>query len=246
LYKAGRNRSGNGKRAPQSTQNGAASKADSRREAILGALRRCVVEKGYASTSLNDLAKEAGMSPSHLLYYYPGKEAALEDLYREISARMLSDVAAHGEEPPEEQCHALADYLFAGHGLPRSEQGVFMELITQALHNPKIEEIRDQYTVAMLAHLENIFGRCPRLPGLSSEDAAVLASSVWMGLVTVACFHKPLNPSRTRRLFRQALLHIAGLDQTAAQRSNDATDSTPSLRRRMPTRKARNQRHPAP
>jgi len=57
--------------------NGSAARA---RVAIVDALKRCMVAQGYADTSLSDLARTAGISVSHFLYYYPSKDAVLIDL----------------------------------------------------------------------------------------------------------------------------------------------------------------------
>ena len=53
-------------------------RSDKRRSRILRALHDCVIEKGYAKTTLADVARVAGMSSSHLLYYFRGKDAILE------------------------------------------------------------------------------------------------------------------------------------------------------------------------
>ena len=49
---------------------------------ILDALHDCVIKKGYAKTTLADIADTAGMYPSHLLYYYNGKEAVLHHFFQ--------------------------------------------------------------------------------------------------------------------------------------------------------------------
>lgn len=59
-----------------------------RREAIVEALRVSMVKKGYAKTSLVDIAKTAELSPSHVLYYFRDKEAVLDELCDQILKRL--------------------------------------------------------------------------------------------------------------------------------------------------------------
>jgi AcrR family transcriptional regulator len=43
-----------------------------RRGKILQALHRCISKRGFSRSSLTDIAIEAGMSPSHIRYYFEG------------------------------------------------------------------------------------------------------------------------------------------------------------------------------
>jgi AcrR family transcriptional regulator len=95
--------------------------ASNRRAAIVSALRRCMLEKGYAETSLTDLAKAANMSVSHLIYYYPSKEAALLDLSRQLNEQVLFDVGSHRDEPPQDQIRVLVDNVFVRGAISRDE-----------------------------------------------------------------------------------------------------------------------------
>jgi AcrR family transcriptional regulator len=63
-------------------------KARDRRGKIVTALYRCMAKKGYAATTLCDIAEEASMTSSHLLYYYPGKEAILEEFFKSVTKRI--------------------------------------------------------------------------------------------------------------------------------------------------------------
>src|SRR5687768_14144321 len=64
-----------------------------RRGAIRYALFECIRDKGYAATSLGDVASAAGLSPSHVLYYYANKDAVLEDLFAVATKNMREDLA---------------------------------------------------------------------------------------------------------------------------------------------------------
>lgn len=72
-------------------------------QAITGAARREFAEKGYAATSIRDIAAAAGMSLSALYHYYPGKQDLLYALLDEDSTAYFTaceqELAAAGDDP---------------------------------------------------------------------------------------------------------------------------------------------------
>ena len=48
-----------------------------------------MLDKGFSGTSLTDLAKRAGMSVSHFLYYFPDKETVLAELARRFEVVII-------------------------------------------------------------------------------------------------------------------------------------------------------------
>ena len=58
---------------------------DRRRQQIMIAARRVVLEKGYGHATMEDIAKEAELSAGTLYLYFKGKE----ELYASLSVRIL-------------------------------------------------------------------------------------------------------------------------------------------------------------
>jgi TetR/AcrR family transcriptional regulator, cholesterol catabolism regulator len=63
---------------------------DTRRDAILDAAARLFMERGYAATSVRDLAREAGISQATLYYYIKSKGDALIALHNAFHDELLS------------------------------------------------------------------------------------------------------------------------------------------------------------
>src|SRR5262249_19910228 len=168
-------------------------------------------KKGYANTSLTDIAKKAQISPSHLVYYFRTKEAILLELYRALFSALLSGITTHKEQPSVEQCDRFASYAFLEHVMPLSDRSIVLELIGLAVHNPRLRRSTFDYAEKMLAYLRDLFANTPRAFDLSPEDAALLATSIWSGLLTNSYYHKEFDRSRARELFRRHLLMLAGL-----------------------------------
>ena len=62
------------------------SRGGKRRQRILNAFHDCIIRQGYGKTTLRDVAGEAGMTASHLLYYFSGKDAILDFEWCELGA----------------------------------------------------------------------------------------------------------------------------------------------------------------
>lgn len=212
------------KRRSRTVQKGAnlaheseAAKLKDRRKAIVAALRRCMLTKGYAETRLTDLARAAGISVSHYLYYFASKEAALKEVCDEIVDQTLAEVTASRGEPPEERIHVLVDHVFVRSIFSqRSELGVILELVALSMHRSAIREKLNYYNREMMAYLTDLFEQVPRQPGVSARDAAEIAAAIWMGLLTNSQYDGTLDDSRARRLFRRSLFDLANIRHSGA------------------------------
>ena len=189
-------------------------KAAERRARILDALRRCILRQGYAATSFNELAQEAGMSPSHVFYYFQGKDAVLQELYRDLAQRLLANVSLLQGQPPEQQFQTMSDYAFAGEVFSHDERLVFTELIGQSLHNPSVRELRDGLATAVVEYLTNTLESCKRAQGLSAENAGLAASALGIGLIVFCCCDL-LPPDHARVLLHEGLRRIGGFERQA-------------------------------
>jgi AcrR family transcriptional regulator len=189
-----------------------------RRRAIVRALHDLILAKGYAETSLSDLAETVGMSVSHLLYYFDSKEAVLEELCRKVNARFLAGISASGDDSPERRLEALVDQIFTGRGRPRQEYQLTAEMVALSVNRPKIRKLISEFNDEWSATLTAWFQQISRPSGISAEDAAVRTRAVLSGLVNNAQFDARLGVRRVHRLFRLALLDILGI-KTLRQQS---------------------------
>jgi AcrR family transcriptional regulator len=174
-----------------------------------------MMEKGYAEISLTELAQVAGMSVSHLLYYFVSKEAALAELCSNVIEGILGHITSHKDDPPEERIHILVDHLFLHGIVPREELGIVLELIALSIHKPQIRKKLREYNEAMMAYLVDLFEKVPRQRGVSARDSADIAAAVWMGFFTNSGYDELISNSRARQLFRRSLLGLANIRDSA-------------------------------
>jgi AcrR family transcriptional regulator len=180
-------------------------KSAERRADIIDALRRSMIENGYAQTSLADIAAAAGMSASHLLYYFPSKEAVLEELCEQILNGLYQTVTVSRNESPEERIHLLVSNVFIA---ARSEFAIAVELTALSMHRPVIRAKLSKYNRDMREYLVDIFSQLPRQPGLSPEDASEIAAGLWEGLFMNSHYEPELDEGRARSLFRRTLFAL--------------------------------------
>jgi len=183
-----------------------------RRGIIVNTLRYLIQEKGYADVTITDLAKRSGMSVSHFLYYFPSREAVLEELCQQMLTSFFLHVNSHRDDAPEHRMEHLVRLIFTKGTFPRSEFGFMVEILALSMHHPRVRKLLDEYTVWMNDYLLDLFRHVPRAPGLSAEDAATIAAAIWGGLLHNALFDKNLKDDRARALFRQMLFSLAGMN----------------------------------
>lgn len=102
---------------------------DDRRETILQAGLRVFGSQTYEATSVEDLAREAGMSAGLLYHYFPGKHALFTAAYDYLAERFIAAFEPKpGQEPWGLIDHALNAYLAYAQRYP----GVVLMLLRPA------------------------------------------------------------------------------------------------------------------
>ena len=179
-----------------------------RRRDVFRALHDCVLEQGYARTTLADIARGAGMTPSHLLYYFPGKDAILEQYFADVSRRIRERIEGFRTESPERQIALLADLFFSGRKVPKSEIGFMLECFGVAVHDPDLNREKAELDRFCKDYLR---GLVESLPGgaARARDAAEVAYALLVGLRTAEFFDGRLSPEHARRLFHAGVSSFA-------------------------------------
>jgi len=193
--------------------------ARDRRGKIVTALYRCMAKKGYAATTLCDIAEEAGMTSSHLLYYYPGKEAILEAFFKAVTKRIEKEIASLKDCEPAEQIEAIADLFLSAHGMRKVDQGVMLDLYAQAVQNKAMRRVKVAHDRRIKDMFVDLFAQLTPSLETTPEDAALMAYAALFGLRANSFYDPQLSPSQANRLFKQALLRIAGLKPQPRARS---------------------------
>jgi AcrR family transcriptional regulator len=208
-----------------------------RRSRIIRAVCRLIETKSALSTSLSDIAREAKMTVSHLVYYFRNKEALLDEVFNSFSASLLSQIALDWSEgsSPEERCQLLVDNLFLETIEPRLGSAIIFEMIAYAVHSPVCRLTQQKHSEKFASYLREFFDRTPRIGEFSSEESAAILCSLWIGILVFSFFHRPMTRKSARELFRRVMLHFAGIARPPENRTSRRSNRVkPSPSRKRP------------
>lgn len=170
------------------------------RRHIMQALHRCIRRNGYAFTSLRDLAEEAGMSASHVRYYFESKDAVLEHYLEHLIEGLRNDINEIALLPVEERVAAIADRFF-GEGVTRDRISVLFEIFGTAIHNKRLHRLKVAYDAQLLDIIQRTLADARGVASKVVEDDAVTLYALLVGLCTNLLFGKKQALASGRRLF---------------------------------------------
>jgi AcrR family transcriptional regulator len=153
-----------------------------RKLAIVQALHRCVREQGYARTSLTDIALGAKMSPSHIRYYFDGKEAILKFYFEMLCRDLLAEIDRIPFETPAQWLKDFGRFYYGNPRISQAGLSVIVEIFGVAMHDSEMRAIKTGFDDAMRATLCRFFERAGCADGLTPLTAAELARAMDIGL----------------------------------------------------------------
>ncbi|GLS18638.1 hypothetical protein GCM10007874_16550 [Labrys miyagiensis] len=113
---------------------------DVRRTRILDAFENCIQRAGFHRTTMQDVAREAGMSAGNLYRYFPSKEALVSGMIGRDRERFGADFreVAQSED-------VMGSFIALGRKhfteTPRARCVQFMEIWAEASRNPVVAEM---------------------------------------------------------------------------------------------------------
>ncbi len=185
-------------------------RGEKRRRLILRALHDCIIAKGYAKTTLANIAEAAGMYPSHLLYYYNGKDAVLEHYFKNVAILILARLEEISAQPAEKQIHLLAELFFASAGIGKSEIGFMLECFGVAVNDRVLRREKSELDEKCKIYLTELFKKTPGGIIAAANDCAEVAYAMLIGLRAAVYFDDKLDLLEAHRLFLSSMLGLAG------------------------------------
>ena len=204
-------------------------KGDDRRGRISRALYECISQKGYANTSLKDIADCAGMSPSHVGYYFDNKGAILEHYAEAICRQNLAELPPLGEPDVAKRIDDLADFCLGPGRMNTALLGVIQELTGLAVHDDRLHQIKADHARDWRKYLERFFADVSLPRGMTAQGAAWRAHALLIGLNTNTLFDLELGRARAHDLFRTSLREWTGLpSRPPSRKARPRTSRSPS------------------
>jgi AcrR family transcriptional regulator len=152
------------------------------------------------------------MSASHLLYYFKGKEAILEQYFANVSVRFLERIDSFSEQAPERQIESLADFWFKSEAGTRQEIGFMLECFGAAVNDTVLQGTKAEFDTHCKAYLVTIFEQSPTVFMGSPKDAAEISYSLMIGLRSAVYFDDNIGLHDAHRLFVGSMRAMCGFD----------------------------------
>lgn len=157
---------------------------------IISAATRVIARKGYARTSLNDIAREAGMSKGAVHYHFSTKEALVAKVLEtacDAVAERTKDAWQRGGNDPFEALRSSVRELWAVRTSRSDEVAVVADLLAQALHDESLRpQLAGYYRFASAQttqHLVTVLASFGLRPRVSAELVPRLLLGLLDGLV---------------------------------------------------------------
>ncbi|WP_214413321.1 TetR/AcrR family transcriptional regulator [Sphaerisporangium fuscum] len=107
------------------------------REDLLAGAKRCLIERGWARTTVRDIASAAGVSHAAIGYHFGSKEALLTEALVEAVDELGDELARRTpSDKPEERWQALIDSFTTHRALWVAQ----LEAAVQAERSPEVRE----------------------------------------------------------------------------------------------------------
>jgi AcrR family transcriptional regulator len=174
------------------------------------ALHRCIRRKGYAFTSLRDLAEEAEMSASHVRYYFDGKDVVLEYYLEHFIQIVRNDLDEIAGLPIERRMVAIADRFF-GERVTRDRISVLFEIFGIAIHNKRLHALKVTHDEQVLGIIQRTLAEARGAGEAEVADDAVSLHALLVGLSTNMLFNAEQTLAKGHALFLETFARMAGL-----------------------------------
>ena len=135
--------------------------SDERRDQILVAARNCFVEKGYESTSMQDISRTSGLSKGGIYFHFESKMqvflSLVDDEY-DFSMSYLQEIA-NQPGPIPEKLLILAQHFLENFSSLQDRAKFFLIMSEVAIREPavreKLLELQEVYIVFLTKFLED-------------------------------------------------------------------------------------------
>jgi AcrR family transcriptional regulator len=129
-----------------------------RRDHILNAAERCFARAGFHRTTMQDICREAGVSPGALYVYFDSKEALIAGICERDRAEFAERLAGVAEAPDFlAALEELGEHYFVRE--PVRSRLMCIEIGLESTRNPRIAEIHRGVDEFISSSFEKLFQR---------------------------------------------------------------------------------------
>jgi AcrR family transcriptional regulator len=134
------------------------SKEDVRRDEIVDATLRLVLDLGYNQVTLADIAGRVGVSKGLISYYFPRKEDVFLAVLDMIVERLSADFEGfcRADASPPDKIMMIFNNLFGNEKRARRYYTVVIDYMAQAIRTPQVQEYTQDIYNSYRTYMERI------------------------------------------------------------------------------------------
>ena len=188
---------------------------EARHQQILDAASACFARQGFHQATMQDICREADLSPGAVYRYFAGKEDIIGAVCQDCQQQNLAVIgAATGQSDDTfEVLDQLADSSFTKLDEPEALEHMYLiiQLWAESLRSPQIMEMSrrvglDLWRTALAQLMQQAKERGEIDPSLDPESIAQVLVSAWQGLVLQKAFDPQVDLSKYLAVLK-ALYH---------------------------------------
>lgn len=171
---------------------------DERRAQLMDLGRRLFLEHPYDALSIDDIAREAGISKGLLYHYFPSKRHFYVATVEDAAAQLLETTKALPDlTPPEQAVRRIDAYL----DFVETHAQAFVTLLRSGVgHDPEVTRVVDGTREAFVTSVLDTIG-------VADRPIYRLAMRGWVGLVEAASLEWAERKLASRAVVQSLLLH---------------------------------------
>ncbi|MCT7364395.1 hypothetical protein A7G45_16105 [Mycolicibacterium llatzerense] len=180
---------------------------------LLEATLWCIVDKGYAATSTNDVVRRAGVSRGALAHHFPTKAALVTAAASHLVAKRTVEFESRmaGLDPQQRTPAAALDILWSFYEQP--ECRALMELSIAARHDAELRALMarwdDKYIEILHASATEFFGEATAEPSFGVLLRTITALFDGLGLYDMTQSDQRQKVDEVRAFFTGMLTQLA-------------------------------------
>jgi AcrR family transcriptional regulator len=149
---------------------------------------------------LTDIAIRAGMSPSHIRYYFDGKDAILRYYFEALCVHLLTEIQKIKFANERQWLRDFSRFYVGNPRISQAGLSVIVEIFGFAMHDPTMRKIKTWFDDEMHTIWCRFFERAGCRSGLTPDDAATLVRALDIGLKYGTAFSET-EPGRLEGIF---------------------------------------------
>jgi AcrR family transcriptional regulator len=180
-----------------------------RRERILDAAEHCFARAGFHRTTMQDICKEASISPGALYVWFDSKEALIAGISERDRAEFAERLATLAAAPDFlEALKALGEQYFLEE--PAHSHRLCIEIGLESTRNPRVGEIFQRFDRYLTESFEKLFQRLQQDGRIAPAFDIATTVKVFIVVADGMFWRRAIDPDYDAKAVLPAVLALIG------------------------------------